>query len=202
MKPLKLLLLVILSAGSVAAVQTSTNSTDAPGVAVVKSSWRRVVRNPALDEDPTYANREQMALERARRETMRTNEVRQDLGLERLPMPSRPGVSKLPSGAPSAEYVYEVKLTNTGQKTIRTLVWNFVVIEPQSGREVGQHKFTTLAGLRPGKSKSLSARSSSPPAGVVDASSVGKQARDQYSERIVIERIEYDDNTVWERASN
>ncbi|HEV2705477.1 MAG TPA: hypothetical protein VGV59_06105 [Pyrinomonadaceae bacterium] len=202
MRLLKLFLLVVLSAGSSVAVQTSTSVTDAPGVAVIKSSWRRVVRNPALDEDPTYANREQMALERARRETMRTNEVRQDLGLERLPIPSRSGITKLPSDAPSAEYLYEVKLSNTGQKTIRMLVWNFIVIEQASGREVGQHKFTTLVGLRPGKSKSLTARSTSPPASIVDAASAGKQVREQYSERIVIERIEYDDNTVWERASN
>jgi len=202
MKSLKLVLSVILLAGSSAAVQTSTSPTDAPGVTVSKSSWRRVVRNPALDEDPFQASREQVALERARKETMRTNDVRQDLGLERLPMPSRAGVARLPSGAPSPEYIYEVKISNTGAKTIRSLVWNFIVLEPQTGREVGQHRFTSLVGLRAGKSKSLTARSAAPPAGVVDASSAGKQVREQYSERVVIERIEYEDNTVWERTSN
>ena len=202
MKTLYLVLVVLLLAVA-AAAQVPSSPPDAPGVAVIKTSWRRQVHNPALDEDPFHASREQAELERARKATIKENDVRADLGQERLPLPSRAGAPRAESGGPTIRYVYEAKISNTGDKAIRKLVWEYALLDPATGRDVGQHRFTSEVSIRPGKSKTLVGHSASPAARVVDASKAGKETqRGQYTERVVIHRIEYDDGSAWERASN
>ncbi|HEX8707928.1 MAG TPA: hypothetical protein VF723_06660 [Pyrinomonadaceae bacterium] len=199
MRILRATLVVFLLVGGCAA-QASQALTDAPGVTVVKSSWRREVRNPALDEDPLRVGQEQAELERARHEVIQQNIIRAQRNLELLPLPVAAS-SRRASAPLYVEYVYEATISNTGPKTIRALTWEQVLFDPLNGNQVGQRRFTSELRLRPGKSRNLVEHSLSPPTHIVDATKAGKGDKGQYAERVVIYRIEYEDGSVWERSS-
>ena len=200
MKALNLVLLLLVFP-AVASAQAASDTEAAPGVAVLQHRWRVEVRNPALDEDPMRANDEQRDLARVQKNTIRENAIRRRQGQETLPPPSRISPAR-PAGGTSFSYAYEVKVSNTGVKTIRELVWEYVLFDPDTQREVGRHRHTSEASIRPGKNKNLVGHSTQPPANVVDAMKPGEPLRDKYSERVVIQRIEYDDGSVWQRASD
>jgi hypothetical protein len=99
-------------------------------------------------------------------------------------------------------YVFEARFTNNGTKTIRTLEWGYVLLDPGTGSEAGHKRFVHQAGIRPGKSKMLVGRSHSPPTRTIDVSQSGKEIKGQFTEHVVIHRIVYEDGTAWERPSN
>lgn len=202
MKTLNLLLLFILS-GGVASAQGISNQSQAPeGVAVIKQSWRMQVRNPALDEDPLLINQEQMDLQRAQRERQRENAIRASRGQDPLPLPRGTPSRRGMAGSASTEYIYEAKFSNTGGRKIRRVVWEYVFLVPGSQQEVGRRQFDSKVSMAPGKTQSITVRSASPPANTVDVSQTGKKLRDQYTERVVIKSIEYEDGTLWQSPSN
>jgi hypothetical protein len=200
MKALNLLLMMFLLAG-IAAAQAPTSPPDAPGVIVMKNHWRREVRNPALDEDPLSVAQDQSDLERARKETMQENVDRAKANQPPLRIPTSATRRDTP-GRISTEYVYVATISNTGAKTIRKLIWEFVLFDPKTQREVGHHRFTNEVNLRPGTTANLVGRSQFPPASIVDATKAGEESPGQYSQQVVIYRIEYKNGPVWERTSN
>jgi hypothetical protein len=201
MKALYLLLLLLLLAG-VASAQAVSNPSDAPGVVVIEKSWRMIVRNPALEEDPLRVNQEEMELQRAQREVQRENTNRASRGQEPLPLPRRNPSSRGPTGPIFMEYVYEAKFRNTGERKIRKLVWEYVFLEPGTEHEIGRRKIESKVSISPGKTGNVVERSPSPPAGTINVSQAGKKMREQYTEQVVIERIEYADGSVWQRSAN
>jgi hypothetical protein len=202
MKVLSLLLLAFLSAG-VAAAQDASGVLTPPGVEVTKSGWRREVRNPALDEDPMQVNQEQRDIQRVQRQAERQNRIRSREGLDRNPPPKIVNPSRgINDGSRYVEYVYEIKITNTGPKKIRALEWSYVLLDPGTGSEAGVNRFLNEAGISPGKSKGLVGRSPSPPARVVDVSKSDRETRGQFSEYVVIHRIIYEDGTTWQHPGN
>lgn len=197
----KLMLLLFLLAGGVSA-QPLPDASDPTDVAVVEKGWRKVIRNPALDEDPFRANDEQKQLERAQKDEGIRNAIRVREG--GTPQPVRTGTRILEneSQGPSARYIYRAKVRNTGTKTIMALVWDYRFFNPHTLEEVGHHSFTHRVKIRPGKGFELIVQSASPPSRVIDATKAVKDLGVQYSEKVVIRRIEYADGSVWLRPTN
>jgi hypothetical protein len=202
MKIINLVLLLFLLAGGASAQAVSTPS-DAPGVAVIEKNWRREMRNPALEEDPLRPNREQAEMERAMKQNQRDNALRNNIGLPPLPPPPRvPSSRSDDTPSLTIEYVYRAKISNTGTKAIRKLVWEYVFFDPSTQREVGRRRNESKVNISPGKTSNVVVRSASPPAGTVNVAQTGKKSQEQYSEQVVIQRIEYADGSVWRRDSN
>lgn len=228
MRSLSLLLpgLLLLSATSVQ-TQTTTNpaAVEAPGVAITRISCRQDVFIPALYEDPMRANQDQRELERDQKATNRENTDRAKQGQTPIPTPPKKiaantpvgstpmgvplgdepaGNRNLPSrtdpGGASKHYIYKATIQNTGVKTIRTVVWQYLLFDPQTDAEVGRHLFLTKVNVRAGRSGNLIARSRTPPARVLQADKPSKQPIEKPTERVVIDRIEYDDGTLWQRS--
>ena len=200
MKALNLLLMMFLLAG-IAAAQTPSSSPDAPGVVVLKKSWRREVRNPALEEDPLQVNQEQADLERVRKETILENAKREKANQELLRIPANE-THRDPPGRLAIEYLYNASFSNTGTSTISKLVWEYVLIDPKTQHTVGHHRFTNEVNIHPGKTANLYGRSTFPPATIVDAKKAGEESPGQYVEQVVIYRVEYKNGPAWERPSN
>ena len=200
MKTLGLVLLMLLPAG--AAAQEASARPAEHGVSVVKARWHKQLYIPALEEDPLLASIETAEMQRERKDAMRVNNARGALGREPLPVPTQPRgtVGKKDSGPASTYYVYEVTVSNNAKKKIRSLVWEYVLFEAETEREVGRHLFESKVGIGVGKSKGLAAWSTEPPAGVVHVSQSDKEKPGQFAERIDIKRVEYDDGTFWERG--
>jgi hypothetical protein len=121
----------------VALAQTPAVPAPAPDVVVVANDWRKVVRNPALDDDPLRAGRETVEFEREKRETARANQILRDLGRDPIPPPTKSS-SGIRSGNPAVTYVFEAKIRNTGTKTLRTVVWHYAFFDAELDFETTQ----------------------------------------------------------------
>jgi hypothetical protein len=203
MKTLKLAIMVFLLTG-VAAAQTSSVQTDAPGVVVLKTRvHKQVYAGQFAQADALFRTLDAPAAsQRAVSAALYDNVIRDRANQPQRPIPILAGVpvsSTGSNGRPLVNYVYEAKINNTGSKTIRKIVWEYVVIDPGTQREVGNHRFTSMVRLHPGKTTQLVGRTLFPPSTVVHAKTAN--AAGQYSERIVIHLIAYDDKSVWKRNS-
>ena len=199
MKTPKIMLGLFLMAGGVLA-QSAPVATSPAGLLMIEKSWRKVIRNPALDSDPFEANDAHEEFRREQRQLAIRNSIRVREGESRgrdLPRPKLATAAELES--PSVRYIYRIKFKNTGAKAIVGLVWEYNFQDPQSFEEVGRHSFTHRVKIRPGKEIELFGESASPPARVVVAGKVNTQA---HTEKIVIQRVEYADGTFWSLLSN
>lgn len=182
--------------------QSVPNKSAGPGVAVLEQKWRIDVRNPALEKDPVQAMNDREREERKRKDTEKMNETLSERG-----MPAKTTVVPGAAGDTGANsikalYVYEVKLRNTGKKQIRELSWDYVFFEPGTETELGRRRFVSKVNISPGKIRNVVERAATPPTGTIDASRAGKKPQDQYSERIVIQKVEFTDGSVWQSPSN
>ena len=171
-------------------------------VTVVQKKWSIEVRNPALDKNPVTTMRERQAGEIQRKDTDRANEMLSESG-----MPAQTRTVPVPESDTTKRgltivYVYEMKVTNTGTKGIRKLAWDYVFFEPGTETEVGRRRFVSKVRIGAGKTKSVIVRTLSSPTGAVDASKAGKKPREQYSEQVLIQGVEYSDCSVWQAVSN
>jgi hypothetical protein len=203
MKAISPVLLLFLVPGG-ASAQVLADPSDSSKVTVIEKKWRVEVRNPALEEDPFRASNEHAESERDRKDTLRQNDARGRLGLPPVPVPNRgrAGVVETRQRGLSITYIYEVKVRNNAEKAIRTLAWDYVFFEPGTEQEVGRLRVISETSIGAGKTKNLVLRSASPPTGTIDATKVNKKSQEQYIERVVIQRIEYADGSVWEAPLN
>jgi len=178
-----------------------TNQSIGPNVTVIQMKWRMDVRNPALDKDPIRTMKEREGQEQLRKDADRTNDMLSDRGMptstSTVPAPARDTAVR----GLTVTYVYEAKVTNTGEKGIRKLVWDYVFFEQGTETEVGRRRFVSKVSIGPGKTRDVVFRSASSPTGTVDARNAGKKPRDQYSEKVVIQGLEYADGSVWQAVS-
>jgi hypothetical protein len=197
-----MLFFVSYAAATAGAQSHAAGSADAPsGVAVGQISWRKEIRNPALDEDPFRHNREQLENERRQEIIDRENALRTRSGKTAIDDRGRPTVVEVAKRDPRVSYVYKAKVTNTEPKSIRVIEWDYVFFEQADGKEVGRHTFKNRVKIQPGKSAELSRRTASPPTNVVDISKTAKDLKEQYAERVEIQRVEYEDGSVWTRPA-
>ena len=228
MKLLNLLFPGLLVVGTASAqVPSPPAPAEAPTVTVTRISWRQEVFVPALYDDPMRVNQERDELERDQRATAKENADRAKQGQTPIPTPTKKiaantPVGSTPMGTPlgdepagnqslpartepgvsSVHYIYEAKVKNTGAKTIRGIVWRYLLYDPETNVEVGNHRFGGAVNIRPDKTASLIARSRTTPTSVVHATKSDKELRTKYTERVVIDRIEYDDGSFWQRPAN
>jgi len=185
-----------------ALAQGAQASSAPPDITVLQSKWQIDLYNPALDKDPLAASKEQQQEELQRQGAARDNENRSRQGEPALPPVVRKSATETKATRLKAIYVYELKVRNTGQKEIRTLTWEYVFFETGTTQEVGRLQFVSKASMKPGQTRNIVVRSTEAPAGTIDAAKAGKNARDQYSEQIVIRNLGYADGSRWSSASH
>jgi hypothetical protein len=195
--PCILLFLFLIATSALA--QSAPEPTDPIDLVVIEKRWHKEIRNPALDEDPFAANDEHQALERAQKDNAVRNARRIKGGESALPtLPDTPPV-KADTEAPSTRYAFRIKVRNTGSKIIRAVVWDYFFFNPETLEEAGHRSFTQKVAIRPGKGVELIGHSNSPPVRFIDATKPVKGPATQYSEKIVIQRVDYSDGTFWLR---
>lgn len=199
-KFLVLLMMTPLLAGA-ASAQTPAAAPEPHGVTVIAGRWDSEFYNPALLEDPMDVSTDSAQLQRERREVSRVNSVRSErTGRSPLPPPAEPTIktAKRASGPATTLYIYQIRISNNGTKKIRSIIWDYVLFDAATQREVGHNEFESKVGIGVGKKKDLIASSKTPPATVVDVTKSDKVVRGQYAERVEIKRVEYEDGTFWE----
>lgn len=213
---------------NIASAQTASSPapTDPPGVTINEIRWQQEVFIPALYDDPMRINQDQRELERDKKNTAIENSSRARQGQTQIPTPTKKIASNTPVGStpmgvplgdepagnrnlPAREepgpssvyYLYKAKIKNTGSKGIRNVIWHFVVFDSGTEVEVGRHRFTGKVSIKAGKSAELVARSRVPPTRIVRAGKSSGEQPGKHAERVMIERIDYEDGTFWQHPS-
>jgi hypothetical protein len=100
---------------------------------------------------------------------------------------------------PEDGYRYTVKLRNDGGKTVKSIDWDYLFLDPSTGREVARHQFTSDDTVKPGKTKEVSVLYLTPPVRTVSAKAISKKDTMAFEERVLLVRILYSDGTAWQR---
>jgi hypothetical protein len=196
-----LLLCFMIGAAAAAHAQTAPKPSVPPDISVLESKWNWGTLNPALDEDPFRANDQYREDVRNKKEMNRVNQQAARAGVNAVySRPRKLVYEEVPTG-PQVNYTYTAKVRNTGAKTVQAIVWTYVFFNLDTQKEVGRHQHTSKEKIRPGKSQNLTGRSASPPVQIIDARKAGSSSSDRIEERIVIQRIEYTDGSVWQQPS-
>jgi hypothetical protein len=96
-------------------------------------------------------------------------------------------------------YAYRVKLLNPAQKAVDVVFWEYQLEETANPSNLTRRQFLCGVQIKGGKEKELQAFGGSGPAGVVSAETLANKAASPFSERVVINRVEYADGTIWQR---
>ena len=96
-------------------------------------------------------------------------------------------------------FTYMVKVQNGSSKLIQTIFWEYQFHEAANPTNVTRRQFLCSARINPEKEKVLQVFSLSGPSDVVNVKSLAKASADQFREVVVINRVEYADESFWQR---
>ena len=107
--------------------------------------------------------------------------------------------SRTPKGQAVDNFAYFVKLQNAAPKAIDILFWEYEFIDRTNPANITRHQFLCGVNVKPNKEKELQAFSLNGPSDVVSAGSLANAPDKLFDEKIVINRVEYADGSVWQR---
>ena len=186
---------------SIVAQKASGNPVEGPA-AVIKFSWDKERLRPipsmaplASQDELIQQSRREQQLSAARNtqqkgtasriETQTTNHQQAKIKAQQTEMP-RDG------------YRYKVTLRNTGEKTIKSIDWDYFFVDPNTNQELSRHQFTSDETIKPGKSKEVTVLYLKPPVKTVDARSLKKSEKSAFAGRVVVARLQFSDGSVWQ----
>lgn len=98
-------------------------------------------------------------------------------------------------------FSYHLKLKNESLKQIEVVFWEYQFIDVATPDIVTRRQFLCGLNLKPGKDKELIAFSLSGPSKVVSAQSLANKIEKPPQERVLINRVEFADGTIWQRQN-
>ena len=107
--------------------------------------------------------------------------------------------SRTPKSKEVEGYEYRVKFRNSGGKAVDVLFWEYQFTETANPSNVARRQFLCGVGIKPGKEKEVVSFSVSGPSNVVSAGSLATETGPSYGEKVVVNRVEYADGTIWQR---
>ena len=96
-------------------------------------------------------------------------------------------------------YAYEVKVRNASAKVIEVLFWEYQFVESSNPSNVARRQFLCGLKIKPGKEKEVESFSVSGPGGTFSAESLSNKSGNLYEEKVLINRVEYADGSIWQR---
>jgi hypothetical protein len=90
---------------------------------------------------------------------------------------------------------YRVNLKNTGIRVVKAVVWDYQASDTDEFNDAVHRQFRCTAKMKPNQSQRFEGFSVLPPTRVITASGTKS-----FSERVILNRIEYADGTSWQRA--
>lgn len=209
MRILRLFLAILFLAASAAAqsssaeVSPNVRKSNEP-VEIIEKKWSMRLYIPMLDRDPasdnTYDRDEEI---RVMRETLRQERIRSQTGLslDSRQVDINEEEFKPKPNEPFAIYTYRTRIKNNSPKKIQRVEWDYIFLAPGTNKEVGRRRFANKIKITPGKDGKLEMQSPAPPTGSINAAKKPeKNSRVQYDEKILIQKIEYTDGSIWKAA--
>jgi hypothetical protein len=118
--------------------------------------------------------------------------------VDKLRKPSPVSSPSPGEGKSSYSYIYSLKVKNVGEKEVRSVLWEYVAADLDSGAELNRRRFTTIEDVGRGKVATLRGTSFSQPTNVVTKGDLEKGGQSAFRSSAEIKCILYADETVWE----
>lgn len=198
---MKVSLLVTLLLASLASAQNSQILSGESPVVVLGSKWlpvhrtfKKEVPNMAPPPEITAGNKNAGRIARINNPQIPDpNETTIDgrsAAIEKIVQEARTADPK-----PLDGFSYLAKIRNGGKQPIEIIFWEYQFIDAAS-KNVTRHQFLCGVKIKPDKEKEVEAFSMMHPSGVVDA---GAPVNNALQEKVLINRVEYADGTIWQR---
>ena len=202
---MKILLLFLVPLSLINIGQTATTVQDGPQMSVVAFKWTR--SRQTIEAPPSDATAPARAMIPQNRNFARNARINDPAGVRDPNADSVDGraaaieksvqESRAPKAEPRDGFAYRVKVKNSSAKIAEIIFWEYRFYDPANPNLVARRQFLCGVNIRPDKEKELEAFSLSGPSDVV---SVGTLAgKSQFKEEVLINRVEYADNTIWQR---
>jgi hypothetical protein len=107
--------------------------------------------------------------------------------------------ARSPKPLPVDGFAYRVKIQNSSAKVIEVIFWEYQFVESSDATRLARRQFLCGVNIKPRKDKELQAFSTSGPSSVISAESLAGKPGNAFQERVVINRVEYADGTIWQR---
>jgi hypothetical protein len=195
-KTLIALLLVCASSSTVFAQEAGS------GVVVLKCSWEkeRIRPRPSLaplasqDELIQQSQREQQ-LAAAKNVGDRSKVAKLETQISNH---QKAAAQASQTELPRDGYRYKLTLQNYSVKTIKSIDWDYLFLDPITQQELAHHQFTSDETIKPGKRKEVSVLYLIPPLKTIPVQTLNKKDSARISEQVVVVRIQYSDGSVWQ----
>jgi hypothetical protein len=206
--PMKTLLLLPLLLTFVSPVQNPSASPDRGSVAVLGFKCIRSRQNVTTPDPAAAPAREMTAANKSIPRNARINDPMgardpnedtidgRSAAIEKIVQESRTPRTKVTDG-----FAYLVKVQNASSKVIEFLFWEYQFIDPSNPANVTRRQFLCVAKIKPDKEKELQAFGVSGPGEVISVGSLANPSAALFQEKVVINRVEYVDGSVWQRRA-
>ncbi len=203
MRPL-LAILFVLSTSVIVNAQIAGPVGESAGVAVLKYSWTK--ERVGWQQDPfsgPIENSDEMRV-RARNEKRVMDAKKGGNGseLSRAERDAKTDEALISSIHQNTRarygFVYKASVQNNGQKTIKSIDWDYVFFDLGTNNEVGRRQFTSEQKIPPGRARELSFFIPHPPTKTISIEALDKHERDGLGERVELIRIQFSDGTSWQ----
>jgi hypothetical protein len=106
--------------------------------------------------------------------------------------------SRTPQGKTVDGFAYRVKVQNGGTKDVDIVFWEYQFIDASDPNLMTRRQFLCGVSIKAEKAKEIQAFDVSGPGEVVSADSLAK-SKNPLQEKVVINRVEYADGSIWQR---
>ena len=96
-------------------------------------------------------------------------------------------------------YAYRIKVQNTATNAVDILFWEYQFMDGKDATSLTRHQFLCGVNIRPGKDKEVEGFSQSNPSSVINVDTVANKDSNPAQGKIVINRVEFADGTIWQR---
>lgn len=201
--PLLLLFLLIF----ISPIQSQSGSDDGSSLTVLSFKWSK--SRQAADKREPDSTAPAAALIPADKNFERNRRVNDPVGVRDPKADTIDGrsaaiernvqESRTPKPKDLDGFAYRVKVKNSGSKVIEVVFWEYQFKEVANPDNVARRQFLCGVNIKPEREKELQAFSLSGPSDVISVGSLTDKSNNLFQEKIIINRVEYADGTIWQR---
>jgi len=155
------------------------NDTPPPAVTIVKYRWQRIGAGPTVDA---------------------TFKAESDSPNGSTSDPNAPAQASGISDRDTPFFMYSVEVKNEGNKSIKAILWDYLVIDGRSKEELGRHELVSFEKVSRNSVKTLTVRSRVTPSRIVTVQDSPPNANSTVVEQVMLKCVVYDDGTVWQQS--
>ena len=96
-------------------------------------------------------------------------------------------------------FAYRARVHNASGKVIEIIFWEYQFQELANPTAVARRQFLCGVSIKPEKDKELQAFSLNGPSDVVSVGTLSQKSANLFEEKVVINRVEYADGSIWQR---